>query len=117
MNADATKPTQPIIGFIGLGIIGRPMAGHLLEAGYKLVVLDINPAPVGELVGLGAEAAATPKAVAAQSDVIITMLPDSPDVEMVVLGADGKGSALPGCAGQRRAGGRPERGSFYHGGW
>ena len=80
---------KPVIGFIGLGIMGRPMAEHLLKAGYSLVVLDKNPIPVAELEALGAQPAAYPKAVAAQSSVIITMLPDSPDVELVALGEEG----------------------------
>jgi len=80
---------KPCIGFIGLGIMGRPMAGHLLEAGYSLVVLDKNPGPVKELNALGAKSAALPKEVAAQSEVIITMLPDSPDVEGVALEENG----------------------------
>jgi 2-hydroxy-3-oxopropionate reductase len=77
--------TLPVIGFIGLGIMGRPMAGHLLQAGYSLVVMDKNPVPVGELVALGAKAAASPRDVAAHSAITITMLPDSPDVEAVVF--------------------------------
>lgn len=81
--------TNPIIGFIGLGIMGRPMAGHLLKAGYSLVVLDKNPVPVDELIALGAKKASSPREVTAQSDLIITMLPDSPDVEAVALGEDG----------------------------
>lgn len=81
--------TKPIIGFIGLGIMGRPMAGHLLNAGYHLVVYDRNPTPVAELVALGAGAADSPEAIARQSEVIITMLPDSPDVEAVALGERG----------------------------
>jgi 2-hydroxy-3-oxopropionate reductase len=80
---------KPVIGFIGLGIMGRPMAGHLLKAGYSLVVLDKNPVPVDELVASGAKSAGSPKEVAAQSEVIITMLPDSPDVETVALGNSG----------------------------
>jgi 2-hydroxy-3-oxopropionate reductase len=81
--------TKPTIGFIGLGIMGRPMAGHLLNAGYSLVVMDKNPVPVNELIALGAKAAASPRDVAAWSDVIITMLPDSPDVEAVALEENG----------------------------
>lgn len=80
---------KPIIGFIGLGIMGRPMAGHLLNAGYNLVVLDKNPVPVNELIALGAKSVASPKEIAAQSDVMITMLPDSPDVETVTLEENG----------------------------
>lgn len=76
------------IGFIGLGIMGKPMALHLVHAGYPLTVLQSNKA-AGELVAAGARAADSPKNVAAQSDVVITMLPDSPEVEQVVLGKDG----------------------------
>lgn len=76
------------IGFIGLGIMGKPMAWHLVNAGYPLTVLQSNKA-AGELVAAGARAADSPQNVAAQSDVVITMLPDSPDVEQVVLGKDG----------------------------
>ena len=80
---------KPTLGFIGLGIMGRPMAGHLLKAGYPLVVYDINPVPVQELVQAGAEEAHSAKETARRSQVIITMLPDSPDVERVALGPDG----------------------------
>jgi len=76
------------IGFIGLGIMGRPMAKNLLKAGYSLVVHD-KFAPSDDLVALGAEAAASNKDVAAQSDVIITMLPNSPHVREAVLGENG----------------------------
>jgi 2-hydroxy-3-oxopropionate reductase len=81
--------SKPKIGFIGLGIMGRPMSGHLMEADYSLVVHDVNRTPVQELVAAGAEEAFSPKEVAQKSQVIITMLPDSPDVELVALGADG----------------------------
>jgi len=81
--------TKPIIGFIGLGIMGRPMAGHLINAGYSLIVRDMNQSAVDELVAKGATSATSAKDVTAQSDVIITMLPDSPDVESVALGANG----------------------------
>ena len=76
------------IGFIGLGIMGRPMAKNLLKAGYTLVVYD-KFANVDDLVALGAKAGASNKDVAAQSDVIITMLPNSPHVKEAVLGKDG----------------------------
>ena len=76
------------VGFIGLGIMGRPMARHLLNAGYPLAVLEKNTA-AEELVEAGAQAYATASAVAEHSDIIITMLPDSPDVQEVVFGADG----------------------------
>jgi 2-hydroxy-3-oxopropionate reductase len=65
------------------------MAGHLISAGYSLVVRDVNQSAVAELIAKGAKAAGSAKEVAAQSDVIITMLPDSPDVESVALGEGG----------------------------
>lgn len=88
------------IGFIGLGIMGKPMSKNLLKAGYDLVVCDVVKAAVDEVVAAGAQAAATPKAVAEQADIIITMLPNSPHVKQVVLGENGviegakKGSVL-----------------------
>jgi 2-hydroxy-3-oxopropionate reductase len=78
-----------VVGFIGLGIMGRPMAKNLLKAGYQLVVHSRSQGPVQELVGAGAKSVASPKDVAAQVDVLITMLPNSPDVELVALGKDG----------------------------
>ncbi len=77
------------IGFIGLGIMGRPMSKNLIKAGHRLVVHDIVPAAVEDVVAAGAEAAASPKEVAAKSDIVITMLPDGPEVEQVALGAGG----------------------------
>lgn len=77
------------IGFIGLGIMGSPMAGHLMKAGHSLVVYDIVPAATEALVGQGATRGASPKEVAAQVEVVISMVPDSPDVERVYLGEDG----------------------------
>ena len=77
------------IGFIGLGIMGKPMSKNLLKAGYDLTVCDINAAAVNELVALGAKAAATPRDVAAQTEIIITVLPNSPQVKEVVLGRNG----------------------------
>lgn len=74
------------IGFIGLGIMGKPMSKNLLKAGYSLVVMDRNLDAVAEVVAAGATAAGTPKQVAEQCDVIITMLPNSPHVKEVVLG-------------------------------
>jgi 2-hydroxy-3-oxopropionate reductase len=78
-----------VIGFIGLGIMGRPMARNLLKAGYSLVVHSRSRGPVDEIVKTGATAAASPRDVAAQCDVLITMLPNSPDVEQVALGPSG----------------------------
>ncbi len=80
---------KPSIGFIGLGIMGKPMSKNLLGSDYTLVVHDIRREPVHELVELGAGEALSPKEVAERSDVIITMLPDSPDVELVALGPKG----------------------------
>jgi len=80
---------KPVIGFIGLGIMGKPMARNLMKTGYSLVVHNRGRGPVDELVKEGARAGSSPKDVAQQSDVVITMLPDSPDVEEVVLGKDG----------------------------
>ena len=77
------------IGFIGLGIMGRPMARNLLKAGFPLVVHSRSRGPVDELVAAGASAGASAKDVAGRSDVLITMLPNSPDVELVALGRDG----------------------------
>ena len=77
------------IGFIGLGIMGAPMAANLRNAGYPLVVHNRSSAKVEEFVRDGGEAASTPKEVAERSDVVITMLPDSPDVEQVYLGENG----------------------------
>ncbi|HWR44514.1 2-hydroxy-3-oxopropionate reductase [Sporomusa sp.] len=77
------------IGFIGLGIMGKPMSKNLIKAGYELVVLDMNQGAVDEVVATGATFAATPKAVAEQADIIITMLPNSPQVKQVVLGQNG----------------------------
>jgi 2-hydroxy-3-oxopropionate reductase len=80
---------KPAIGFIGLGIMGKPMARNLVAAGYRVIALNRSRGPLDELIAAGAGTAATPREVAAQSDVVITMLPDSPDVEAVVLGDDG----------------------------
>jgi len=78
-----------VVGFIGLGIMGRPMAKNLLRAGYPLVAHSRSQGPVQELVGAGAKAANSPREVAGQVDVLITMLPNSPDVELVALGKEG----------------------------
>lgn len=78
-----------VIGFIGLGIMGRPMAKNLLKAGYPLVVHSRSQGPVEELAGGGAKIATTPRDVAGQVDALITMLPNSPDVELVALGKNG----------------------------
>jgi 2-hydroxy-3-oxopropionate reductase len=77
------------IGFIGLGIMGKPMGKNLIKAGHELVVLDIDRAAMEELNQAGAEVGASPRDVAAKARVIITMLPNSADVKAVVLGKDG----------------------------
>jgi 2-hydroxy-3-oxopropionate reductase len=77
------------IGFIGLGIMGRPMAHNLLKHGYQLVVHNRHQEVTNEFIAQGARSAPTPKEVAAQSEIVITMLPDSPQVEEVYLGQDG----------------------------
>jgi len=78
-----------VVGFTGLGIMGRPMAPNLLRAGYPLIVHNRTRAKEKDLVDEGAEAAATPQEVAERAGIVITMLPDSPDVEQVYLGEDG----------------------------
>ena len=77
------------IGFIGLGIMGKPMARNLIKAGYSLTVYDIDSDAVKEIVKAGAKQGNTSSDVASKSDVVITMLPNSPHVEEVVLGKDG----------------------------
>jgi 3-hydroxyisobutyrate dehydrogenase and related beta-hydroxyacid dehydrogenases len=81
--------SNPVIGFIGLGIMGKPMARNLLKAGYTLVVHNRSRAAVDELAKEGAQAAADSQEVAQRSEIIITMLPDSPDVELVYAGDQG----------------------------
>jgi 2-hydroxy-3-oxopropionate reductase len=76
------------IGFIGLGIMGRPMATNLINAGYKLVVYD-KFAKIDDLISLGAEGASSNKEVASKCEIIITMLPNSPHVKEAILGKDG----------------------------
>ena len=77
------------IGFIGLGIMGRPMAKNLLKAGYELVVFDFNKEAVADLVSCGAAAAESGKEVASQVEAVITMVPNSPHVRAAVLGENG----------------------------
>ena len=80
---------KEIIGFIGLGIMGAPMATHLLRAGYRMVVYNRTPAKMEPLLAMGAEAARSCQDVAEHSDVVISMVSDSPDVEQVYLSEDG----------------------------
>jgi len=80
---------NPTIGFIGLGIMGKPMARNLLKSGYPLVIHNRSREAVEELSKERAQAATSPQEVAARSEVVITMLPDSPDVELVYAGEQG----------------------------
>ena len=77
------------LGFIGLGLMGKPMAGHLLKAGFPLTVHNRSQAAVDELIAAGAKNVPSPKQVAQNADIVFTCLPDSPDVEEIVLGKDG----------------------------
>ncbi len=82
------------VGFIGLGVMGRPMAKHILAKGYRLVVHNRSRGAVDELVQAGATAADSPAQVAQKASVVITMVPDTPDVERVLTAPDGVLSAL-----------------------
>jgi len=77
------------IGFIGLGIMGRPMAKNLIKAGHELTVYDLVSAGMDELAQAGARKASSPQDVAARTDIVITMVPDGPEVEQAVLGPSG----------------------------
>lgn len=77
------------IAFVGLGIMGKPMSKNLLKAGHSVVVFDVAPAPVADVVAAGGTAAKSSKEAASLADVIITMLPDGPEVEAAVLGPGG----------------------------
>ncbi len=81
------------IGFIGLGIMGRPMAGHLIDAGHEVFLHRVKPVSQF-LVEKGGKALGSAKAVAEMADVIILMVPDTPDVEAVLFGADGVAGSL-----------------------
>lgn len=77
------------IGFVGLGIMGKPMAKNLIKAGHQLTVYDIVPAGMDELAAAGAAKGSSPKDVASRTELIITMVPDGPEVEQAVLGPNG----------------------------
>src|SRR5689334_1204359 len=77
------------IGFIGLGIMGRPMAHNLLKAGFPLIVHNRHQEVTDEFLAAGARASTLPREIAASSDVVITMLPGSAQVEEVLLGPEG----------------------------
>jgi len=94
VNRTYTLAMAHTIGFIGLGVMGRPMAKNLLKAGFPLVVHSRSQGPVDDLVAAGAARASSAADVARRAARIITMLPDSPDVEQVMEGANGVFSAL-----------------------
>ena len=77
------------VGFIGLGIMGRPMSKNLIKAGYELVVNDFNRDAVADVVACGAEAATSNKEVGEKCDVVITMVQNSPQVRSALLGEGG----------------------------
>ncbi len=77
------------VGFIGLGVMGGPMAANVLKGGHELTVFDLNPAAVATLVKAGAKSASSPKALGAASDIVVTMLPLPAHVEQVILGPGG----------------------------
>src|ERR1700731_3546406 len=85
---------KPTIGFIGLGLMGKPMARNLLKAGSSLVVWNRTAARAEDLVREGAKLGVTPAAIAAQADVLITIVSDPPAVEKILWGADGALAAL-----------------------
>jgi 2-hydroxy-3-oxopropionate reductase len=82
------------VGFIGLGVMGKPMARNLIKGGFSLVVHNRSRGAVDELAAAGARTAESPAEVARQSTVVITMVPDTPDVEQVLRGSDGVLSSL-----------------------
>ncbi len=89
------------IGFIGLGIMGKPMAGHLIKGGHRLFLHTRSGVPA-DLIELGGSALSSPKKVAQHADIIITMLPDTPDVEKVLFGEDGVIEGLQADPGRTR---------------
>lgn len=82
-------PNIKRVGFVGLGIMGKPMAKNLLGAGFELMIHSRSRPPVDEVAAHGATAVGSPSAAAAGADAVVTMLPDGPDSELVILGTDG----------------------------
>lgn len=82
------------VGFIGLGVMGSPMAANIVKGGHTLTVYDLNPQAVQELVKAGAKSAASPREVGAASDIVVTMLPEPLHVDQVVLGENGVAAGL-----------------------
>jgi 2-hydroxy-3-oxopropionate reductase len=91
------QQSSETIGFIGLGTMGRFMAGNLIRAGFELVVFDVREQAIAPLQALGAGTAANPREVGARAGTVISMLPDTPDVEAVIYGPDGLLSGAPSC--------------------
>src|SRR4051812_1824341 len=89
MNLNAEARMSETVGFIGLGVMGRPMAGHILARGHAVVVHNRSRPAIDLLVAAGATAADSPADVARQCGIVITMVPDTPDVETVLTGASG----------------------------
>jgi 2-hydroxy-3-oxopropionate reductase len=94
-RADREAPAGEIIGFVGLGVMGAPMARHLLEAGLPVVVHNRSPAAAESLREAGADVAGSARELAARTTIVITMLPDTPDVSAVVEGPDGLLAGAP----------------------
>lgn len=82
------------IGFIGLGVMGRPMAGHLQAAGHEIMIVRRPSPPPAELIAAGARVLETPAEVAGHADIVILMLPDTPDVEVVLFDPNGVAEGL-----------------------
>ncbi|MHB9364383.1 2-hydroxy-3-oxopropionate reductase [Mesorhizobium sp. LNJC403B00] len=93
-SASTKETTMETIGFIGLGIMGAPMAGHLLDAGYTVVASDHRSKPPADLVAKGLRSITGHAAVAKAADIIITMVPDTPQVAEVLFGDNGVASGL-----------------------
>ena len=87
---ESTKSSKPRVGLIGLGLMGQPIGMNLLKAGHSLTVWNRTASRANELVAMGAKLAKSPKDVAAESDVLITIVSDPPALESVLWGADGK---------------------------
>ena len=85
---------KPTVGFIGLGIMGLPMALNLQKAGYPLVIVDFDPPLPQELIDGGAEVKTANCEVAQASDIVVLMVPDTPDVELVLFAEDGVAAGL-----------------------
>jgi 3-hydroxyisobutyrate dehydrogenase len=95
-TSNAINPETTRIGWIGTGVMGRSMCGHLIDAGYKATVYNRTPSKTGDLINRGAALASSPREVAEQSDVVFTIVGFPEDVESVILGEDG---VLSGCDG------------------